>query len=97
MGKMLYGSPPAVFEIDDHRLAHIELVALAKLRRNESFAMSVSGEGTARTSFWMNTASVVVFEFENGEQQISRELLDEYMDAANTAGGLRLAATTDEA
>lgn len=90
MGQLLYGSPPAVFEIDDRTLAHVEIVVLAKLRRNESFAFSISGGDDSRTSIWLNQSSVVQFNYANAAQTINRQWLEQLMDSANTASGLRL-------
>lgn len=90
MGQLLYGSPPSVFEFDDRTLAHIEIVVLAKLRRNESFALSISGGGDSRTSIWLNQASIVQFTYADAAQPINRRWLEQLMDSANTPSGLRL-------
>ncbi|MDH6180202.1 hypothetical protein M2152_000384 [Microbacteriaceae bacterium SG_E_30_P1] len=90
MGKLLYGSPPVVFELDDRTLAHVEVVVLAKLRRNESFAFSVDGDGGGRSAIWLNPSSTVQFEFDKAAQEINREWLDALMDTANAPAGLRI-------
>lgn len=90
MGQLLYGSPPVEFEVDDRTLAHIEVVVLAKLRRNESFACSFPAEGGGRSSIWLNPSSTVQFVFESDSQTINREWLDLLIDTANTPAGLRL-------
>lgn len=90
MGQLLYGSPPVAFELDDRTLAHVEIVVLAKLRRNESFACSFETEGGGRSAIWLNPSSTVQFVFDNATQKINREWLDLLIDTANTPAGLRV-------
>jgi hypothetical protein len=90
MGSLHYGTPPATFEIDDRTLAHVELVVLAKLRRNESFAFSFDGAKGGRETIWVNPSATLRFEFGQIVTEISREWLDELMDSANTTTGLKL-------
>ena len=90
MGSLHYGSPPASFEIDDRTLAHVELVVLAKLRRNESFALTIDGAKDARQTLWVNQASTLRFEFGSATHEINREWLDELIDSANTTTGMRV-------
>ena len=90
MGSLHYGTPPASFEIDDRTLAHVELVVLAKLRRNESFAFSFDGPKGGRETIWVNPSATLRFEFGQIVTEISREWLDELMDSANTTTGLKI-------
>ena len=90
MGSLHYGSPPATFEIDDRTLAHVELVVLAKLRRNESFALSLDVPAGGRTTIWINSAATLRFEFESATHEINREWLEELIDSANTTVGMRV-------
>lgn len=90
MGQLLYGTPPEVFELDDRTLAHIEVVTLAKLRRNESFAISLDRPEGGRSTIWVGTNAILQFRFEVGRQEINRAWLDQLIDSANTPGGLRI-------
>lgn len=90
MGSLHYGSPPATFELDDRTLAHVELVVLAKLRRNESFALSLDTPKGGRSTVWLNAASTVRFEFDESTHEINRQWLDELIDSANTTTGMRV-------
>ena len=90
MGHMLYGSTPTVIELDDRTLAHLELVTLAKLRRNESFAFSVDGPDGGRSTYWLTASSPLEFHFDVGRQEINREWLDIIIDSANSTGGMRI-------
>jgi len=90
MGQLLYGSPPVAFELDDRTLAHVEVVVLAKLRRNESFACSFLMDGGGRSAVWLNPSSAVQFVFDKAAQDINREWLDVLIDTANSPSGLRI-------
>ena len=90
MGRLLYGSPPATFELDDRTLAHVEIVVLAKLRRNESFAFSLPGKGDSRTAIWVHPSSVLQFEYTKATHTINRQWLETLIDTANTPQGLRI-------
>lgn len=92
MGHILYGSTPTKIELDDRTLAHIELVALAKLRRNESFAFNVERGDGARATYWFNASSPLEFHFDSGRQEINREWLDLIIDTANSTSGMRIVA-----
>jgi hypothetical protein len=90
MGQLLYGTPPETFELDDRTLAHVEVVTLAKLRRNESFAISLDRAQGGRTTIWVGTNAALQFRFDQGRQEINRAWLDQLIDSANTPGGLRI-------
>jgi hypothetical protein len=90
MGHLHYGSPPTSFALPDRTLAHIEFVVLAKLRRNESFALSIDEPSGGRQQIWINTAATLRFEFEGPVSDINRAWLEELIDSANAASGLRI-------
>lgn len=90
MGQLLYGSPPEGFEVDDRTLAHIEVVALAKLRRNEGFALTLEQGDAGRTTMWISTSSDLRFSFDAARHEINRAWLDVLMDSANMPAGLRV-------
>lgn len=90
MGQLLYGTPPESFDLDDRTLAHVEVVTLAKLRRNESFAISLDRDKGGRTTLWIGTNATLQFRFDQGRQEINRAWLELLIDSANTPGGLRV-------
>jgi hypothetical protein len=90
MGSLHYGSPPATFDLDDRTLAHVELVVLAKLRRNESFALTIDTPKGGRSTIWINAASTLRFEFGEATHALNRDWLDELIDSANTTTGLQI-------
>ena len=97
MGSLHYGSPPTSYQLDDRALAHVELVVLAKLRRNESFAFSLDGPKGGRTTIWVSAASTLRFEFDETTHEINRLWLDELIDSANTTTGLRVVPEPEKA
>jgi len=94
VGQLHYGSPPSIFDIPDRDLTHIEIVVLAKLRRNEPFAMSVELEEGGRASLWISVNSDLQFIFGPGSHSINREWLEQLIDSANTTSGMRITPET---
>ncbi|AND15215.1 ATP-dependent DNA ligase [Rathayibacter rathayi] len=94
MGQFLYGTPPAVIEIEDRTLAHLQIVIYAKFRRDERFSLTLDSmpEGArGRHSFWMNPNIALQFHFAGSRQPtINPTWVELLMDAANSGGGLRL-------
>ena len=90
MGYLHYGSPPESFQLEDRTLAHVELVVLAKLRRNESFALTIDGAKDGRQTIWINSSATLRFEFDTAKVDINREWLEELIDSANTTTGMKV-------
>ena len=90
MGQLLYGATPTVIDLDDRTLAHVELVTLAKLRRNESFAFTLDAADGSRSTIWLNAATALEFRLTVGRHEINREWLDLLIDTANSSGGMRV-------
>ena len=90
MAQLLYGSPPTAFDVDDRTLAHVEVVVMAKLRRNESFAYSIEQSEQARTTIWIGVHSDLQFVYDQPRPAINREWLERLVDSANSTQGLRV-------
>lgn len=90
MGQLLYGTPPDVFDIDDRTLAHLEIVILAKLRRNESFALVLDYPTGNRTMLWFNPHLPLQIRLESTQHEVNRAWLDVLIDSANSPAGLRV-------
>ena len=90
MGTLHYGSPPVSFPIEDRTLAHVELVVVAKLRRNENFAFAIDDEQGGRSTIWVSTSAALRFEYGQVQHEINRQWLEELIDSANTTAGMRL-------
>jgi len=93
MGQLLYGSPPEVIEFDDRILVHLDMVIIAKLRRDEKFTLTwndCSG-GDRRCTIWLHPAIPLQFRFDSLEpQKINRGWLEHLMNTANTGAGLQI-------
>jgi hypothetical protein len=94
MGYLMYGRPAEAIEIEDRTLAHVKIVILAKLRRNESFAFSFEhevSEGSGRSTIWLHPSIPIQFKFHGSRQPaINRAWLDALVLTANSVDGLRL-------
>jgi hypothetical protein len=90
MGTLKYDG--VAVEFDDRLLAHLELVMVQKMRRQESFLMSWNDAeemGGGRTSIWIHHAVKVTFHFtEAGNRSIDRPWLEKLMASANSPTGL---------
>ncbi|WP_169583475.1 MULTISPECIES: hypothetical protein [Microbacterium] len=91
MGTLHYGSPSVGFPLDDRVLAHIELVIMAKLRRQESLSFAVVDDETQRRqAVWISPVTPLRFEYDAPMPEINRLWLQELVDTANSPGGLRV-------
>jgi hypothetical protein len=94
VGELLYGSPPERVQIDDRTLTHVRAVCMAKLRRNEPFAINLDYDpehGGGRITLWLSPASTLAFRFDGGRRPaVNRAWLDALMLSANSPDGLRL-------
>lgn len=92
MGKLIYGTSD--IEIDDRTLAHLKIVMLTKLRRNESFAFSHVNSvaaGSGRLTVWMNPAVPLEFHFHGSRSpELNREWVEALLSSANSPEGLRV-------
>jgi len=95
MAQLLYGSPPTAFELDDRTLAHVEIVILAKLRRNESFALSLDRPDATRSTIWIGVHSDLHFSYNGPRADINRDWLERLIDSANSTSGLRIMPESD--
>jgi hypothetical protein len=94
VGQLRYGSPPEIIEIDDRALAHIKIVTLAKLRRQEGFPFSFEvdrSDGGGRSTVWIAPAVPLQFKFDGSRQPaINKAWLEALMIAANAVDGMRI-------
>ncbi len=93
MGRLIYDHTTAI-EFDDRVLAHLQVVILSKMRRNESFAFSWEygrEAGSGRTTVWVHPSMNLRFRY-NGSRapELNRAWLEELSVLANSANGLRL-------
>lgn len=90
MGSLFYGSADAV-RIPDRTLAHLQVVAIARLRRDESFTLSWRQPGAARhrCTLWMHAAIPLRFVLDVVTNvPLDREILRAFAAAAHSTAGL---------
>ncbi len=95
MGTLYYGASRLALKIDDVTLAHLRVVATAKLRRNESFAITWTDpdepEG-ARESLWIHRDADLMFVLDGRAPRLDNSLLASMSAAAYVARGIELEA-----
>lgn len=91
MGRLIYRDR-ASFDIDDRLLAHLRIVIMNKLRRNEGFMLQLPvNEGVRQASLWIHASNALVLQFYGGrEPAIDRDLVDQMMHDASGSDGLTL-------
>lgn len=90
MGYLTYGNTGTRFEIDDELMAHLQTVVVTKLRRNESFPLTVRAESGASETLWIHPSIPLRFVAESEGAPLDRSVLTGMMNAANSARGLDL-------
>ena len=89
MGSFVYDRCRAI-EIDDRVLAHLQVVILDKLRRNESFAFDVY-DSKHWVTLWVCQRTPLEFRYGgNRHAALNREWLELLADEAGMHGVLRL-------
>ncbi|WP_456064315.1 DUF7882 family protein [Cryobacterium melibiosiphilum] len=65
MASLLYGDKGIVVSVDDRALWHLQLVIVAKLRRQESFVFSWVDDDSSsgRGAIWLDPASTLYFRY----------------------------------
>ena len=94
MGTLAYTTAGLEIEFDDRVLAHLQVVIVAKLRRNEGFVFSWKAAGAAgegRSAIWMDRSIPLVFTYATAETPpLNRQWLEALTVTANGPGGLRI-------
>lgn len=89
MGSLTYANAGEAIAIDDRLLAHIRTVAVTKLRRGESFALTIRTENEANETLWIHSAIPLRFDLQE-DVALDRDLLIAMMAAASSSRGLDL-------
>jgi len=94
MGTFYYGDARFAVPVDDRALAHMRIVVLAKLRRNESFAFSwFKGidRNSGRSTVWIHAGLTMQFDFAGSrEPEINRQWIDDLYASANRTIGMTI-------
>jgi hypothetical protein len=92
MGNLYYGNTVDPIEMPDRLLSHVKVVAATKLRRGESFTLTLrhpEGGAAGRTTIWMQPAIPLRFVFcESESEAIEPGILKHFAEGANSSGGL---------
>ena len=75
MGNLFYGNTADPIEMPDRLLSHVKVVAATKLRRGESFTLTLrhpEGAAAGRTTIWMQPAIPLRFVFDQPESETHR-------------------------
>jgi hypothetical protein len=82
-------------EFEDRLLAHMEVVIVQKLRRQESFLLTWQESDTlggGRTGIWLHQSVMLAFHFTGSENpKIDRTWLEKLMSSANSPMGMFVA------
>lgn len=93
MGKLIYAGDREV-EIEDRTLAHMKIVMLSKLRRDESFAFNWPhsvDSGSGRSTVWIHPSVALEFRFHgNRSPELNREWVEKLLASANSPEGLKM-------
>lgn len=96
MGSLIYDHQE--FQFDDRILAHLQIVIVQRLRRQESFPMSwvsASGAGAGRSSIWLEASIPLHFAFLGSQiPTINRDWVRKLAESADSSVGLVV--TTEE-
>lgn len=98
MGAIVYGTGENRFHLEDRMLAHVKTITLMKLRRNESFSVTLRDTSTerGRVTLWLHPSIPLQFSFESDETfEMDRPLLEDLMHGAN-GGEVTVRADVDE-
>ncbi|MGC5224505.1 hypothetical protein ACPW96_18220 [Micromonospora sp. DT81.3] len=93
MGRFIYaGAATTAVDIEDRTLAHLRVVVMNKLRRNESFMFDVDiRDGSGRRSYWLSPGVAVQFHFFGSRNaQINRSWVEVLMSEASSPHGLTI-------
>ena len=90
MGSLQYDG--VLVEFEDRLLAHLQIVIVQKIRRNESFLMSWRDSletGDGHSAIWIHPTHNLYFKFSGGHAPaINSEWVAQLMNSANSSRGL---------
>ena len=97
MAYLFYGTENLPVELPDRVLAHAKVVIATKLRRSESFLLTLGHpRDGGTTSLWIQPSIPLRFVFDSAEpESLDGEYLQELAHAANSSRGLVLSCTEE--
>jgi hypothetical protein len=101
MGTLYYGGTVGEIEVPDRLLAHLKVVITTKLRRHESFTLTMrhlEGDVGGRSTIWIGPSIPLRFVFDSSEvETLDAELLQRFALDANSSAGLAIDLAAEEA
>ena len=89
MGRLYYGNTSEPITVEDVELAHLKVVATAKLRRSEGFAVSFSSAEHGRSTLWVHCAIPLRFDFDSADPiRLDPAYVNELAQAAASSMGI---------
>lgn len=91
MARLFYGTDASSVTFPDRLLAYVKVIASTKLRRNESFTLTWTGdpETPGRSAIWLHPSIPMRFVFDSAEpEHLVGEYLRALADQANASAGL---------
>lgn len=89
MGTIIYDAD-SLAEVEDRTMAHLQVVIINKLRRQESFCFSIENMDRL-TSVWVNPTTPLAFVYSGNRQPtLNKFWIEMLADTANQTGGLRV-------
>lgn len=97
MGQLYYANSGSAIELPDDLLAHLKVVAATKLRRQESFTLTIRGtEG--RETIWLQPSIPLRFVFQSAEPTtLDPALLQRLAESASSSAGVTVSPESDAA
>lgn len=95
MGTLYYGASRLALKIDDATLAHLRVIATAKLRRGESFALTWTDPDEpeeSRESLWIHRDADLMFVLDTRAPRLDTGLLASMSAASYVARGIEIEA-----
>lgn len=92
VGRLIYNVDEPGFEMDDRLLTHLRVVLTNKLRRKESFMLTLSNnDKDGRRSVWIHPSIPLVYHFSGSRPARINPLWVEQLDrSASSADGLHV-------
>lgn len=95
MGTLHYGVTP--FDVDDETLRHFAVVAVAKLRRQEPFLVTVRADDDGIERLWMHPAVDLRIASARSSEPLDPSRVEHLMHEANAPAGVDLTASWEPA
>lgn len=94
MGTLFYGASRLAIEVDDVLLAHVQVVIVAKLRRDEPLLLTWNDSvtiGDGRSAVWVSMSTELHWKFDGDlPARLDRGRLESLAVGANSSAGLHL-------